>query len=353
MNTTVTGRTAVRAHASATWLGPRCFIFCRMQMLTRMRTPFRPTRGATATPACGAKPGRALPRLALALAIVCGLAGLVPGFAASQGTQSETMPFGGITRDYLLHLPAGYDGKSLLPLVLVLHGGTQSPESVERMSGMSAKADREHFIAVYPKGTGRANLFPTWNSGNCCAYALDHHVDDVGFLRALIDRLEQKYAVDPRRVYMTGISNGAMMSYRAACEMADKIAAIAPVEGALNVECRPSAPVAVIIFHGTADRLVPYNGGSTPYQLGARRSDNSVAGAVDFWLKENGCSREPKHQETAAVHTDIYSGCRNGTAVALYAVQGGRHMWPGTAASTNKVPATDLMWAFFAAHPKS
>jgi polyhydroxybutyrate depolymerase len=221
------------------------------------------------------------------------------------------------------------------------------------MSGMSAKADRENFIAVYPKGTGRASMFPTWNSGNCCAYAMENHIDDVGFLRALIESLEHNYAVDARRVYATGISNGGMMSYRLACELADKIAAIAPVEGALNVDCRPTAPVSVIIFHGTADRLVPFSGGSTPYQIGARRTDNSVAAAVDFWVKQNGCTLTPEHQESAEAHTDIYSGCRNGTGVALYAVQGGRHMWPGTPASTNKVPATDLMWAFFAAHPKS
>jgi polyhydroxybutyrate depolymerase len=272
--------------------------------------------------------------------------------AGPSATATATLESGGLTRSYLLHLPPAYDGKSKLPLVLVLHGGTQSPESAEHMSGMSAKADRENFIAAYPKGTGRTSMFPTWNSGNCCAYAMDQHVDDAGFLRALIEKLEHDYSVDPRRVYVTGISNGGMMSYRAACELADKIAAIAPVEGALNVECHPSAPVSVIIFHGTADRLVPYNGGSTPFQLGARRSDNSVAGAVDFWVRQNGCSPSPKHEDTSAVHTDIFSGCKNGTAVALYAVQGGRHMWPGTPASANRVPATDLMWAFFKAHPK-
>jgi len=272
--------------------------------------------------------------------------------SASTATRAYSMEFGGLTRTFLLHLPPGYDGKARLPVVLVLHGGTQSPESAEHMSQMSVKADREHFIAVYPRGTGRASLFPTWNSGNCCAYAMEHQVDDVGFLRALIDKLESEYAVDARRVYVTGISNGGMMSYRAACELADKVAAIAPVEGALNVECRPSAPVSIIIFHGTADRLVPFNGGSTPYQVGARRSDASVAGAVSFWVKQNGCAPAPEHRETADVHTDFYTGCRNGTGVALYAVQGGRHMWPGTPASTNKVPATDLMWSFFAAHPK-
>lgn len=265
------------------------------------------------------------------------------------GTVRASLEFGGRVRNYLLHLPVGYDGKTALPVVFVLHGATQSADSAEKMSGMSAKGDLEHFIAVYPSGTGQV---PTWNAGNCCGYAVEDQVDDTGFLGALLDKLEHDYAVDRKRIYFTGISNGAMMSYRVACEMADKVAAIAPVEGALNVDCHPSAPVSVLIFHGTADRLVPFNGGSTTFQIGAKRSDNSVAYAVDFWVKRDACSAAPEHQETSEVHTDKYSGCQAGSAVALYAIQGGHHMWPGLAISGNGVAATDLMWSFFAAHPK-
>src|SRR6202021_3599767 len=95
---------------------------------------------------------------------------------------------------------------------------------------------------------------------------MKENVDDIGFLRALLEKIERDYAVDPQRVYFTGISNGGMMSYRVACEVAEQGAAIAPVEGALNVECHPTAPVSVLIFHGTADRLVPFEGGSNPFQ---------------------------------------------------------------------------------------
>jgi polyhydroxybutyrate depolymerase len=182
--------------------------------------------------------------------------------------------------------------------------------------------------------------------------SIQNRVDDIGFFRTLLEKLEREYAIDRKRIYFTGISNGAMMSYRVACEMADQVAAIAPVEGALNVDCHPSAPVSVIIFHGTADHLVPFDGGSTPFQVGDKRSDNSVANAVDFWVKRNGCSIAKTHGETAEVHTDIFSGCQDGTGVALYAIQGGRHMWPGLVISGNSVPASDLIWSFFAAHPK-
>ncbi len=272
--------------------------------------------------------------------------------APGRDNKSGSVEIGGRTRAYFLHVPPAYDGKKPVPLVLVLHGGGQSAESAERMSGMSAKADNENFIVAYPSGTGRLSRMPTWNSGNCCGYAMQNHVDDVAFLRALINKLEENYSVDPRRIFVTGISNGGMMSYRVGCELADKIAAIAPVEGAHNIACRPSGPVSVIVFHGTADRLVPFNGGSTPFQIGSKRSDNSVASAVAFWVKQDGCSRTPKHEENEEVHTDIYSGCKNGAGVALYAIQGGRHSWPGSRVSGNSVSAPDLMWSFFLQHPK-
>lgn len=275
-----------------------------------------------------------------------------PAVSASirTGTLPAALDFGGRVRTYLLHVPSGYDGKTPLPLVVVLHGATQSADSAEKMSGMSGKADLEHFIAVYPSGTGGV---VTWNAGTCCGYAIQNNVDDIGFFRALLEKLESDYAVDRKRIYFTGMSNGAMMSYRVACEMSDQVAAIAPVEGALNVDCHPAAPVSVLIFHGTADRLVPFNGGRTPFQIGDKRSDNSVANAVEFWVKRDACSSVPQHEETAEAHSDKYSGCQDGTRVALYAIQGGRHMWPGLAISGNHVPATDLIWDFFAAHPKA
>jgi polyhydroxybutyrate depolymerase len=274
--------------------------------------------------------------------------------SASTSNKSGSIEIDGRKRTYLVHLPPGYDGRTPLPLVLVLHGATESPEGVERLSRMSIKADEANFIAAYPRGTGRLNPahFPTWNSGACCGYAMTHHVDDVAFLRALLARLKKDYAVDPKRIYVTGISNGGMMSYRLACELSGEIAAAAPVEGAQDIPCHPSNPVSIIVFHGTADHLVPFNGGSTPFQMGSKRSDTPVEETVAFWVKEDGCSPDPKHSETSEVHTDVYTGCREGTGVALYAIQGGHHMWPGVRVSGNSVPATDLMWAFFAAHPK-
>jgi polyhydroxybutyrate depolymerase len=281
-----------------------------------------------------------------------GLRGPLYALDAAAGTESKTLEFGGRTRTYLVHAPEGYDGKTPLALVLVLHGALQGATNVEPVSGMSAKADKEKFLVVYPNGTSRSGLAPTWNAGACCGYAQTNKVDDVGFLRALIDQLEHDYTVDPKRIFATGISNGGMMSYRVACELADRIAAIAPVEGAQDVDCRPSGPVSVLAFHGTADLLVPYNGGTTAFQVGSKRKDTPVSSTVAFWVKQDGCSKTPGREETSLLRIDTYTGCTGGAGVTLYTIEGGRHMWPGTRLSGNDVPATDIMWSFFAAHPK-
>jgi polyhydroxybutyrate depolymerase len=189
--------------------------------------------------------------LALALSKALSIAfSIASANRTAAATTSASIDIDGRTRTYLLHTPPGYDRHRRTALVLVLHGATQSPDGAERMSGMSALADREKFLVAYPGGTGRLSRVPTWNAGNCCGYALTHKVDDVAFIRALIDKLEHDYPVDPKRVYIAGISNGAMMSYRLACELSDKIAAITPVEGAQNVIanrrtlCRSSSSLA-------------------------------------------------------------------------------------------------------------
>ena len=292
---------------------------------------------------------RRRPIAAFCLAGVLLAALLMVAANRAMATKSASIAVSGSTRTYLLHVPSNYDPQRKLPPVLVLHGATQSPESAERMSGMSELADRENFLVAYPRGTGR---LPTWNSGNCCGLAMREQVDDVAFIRALIEKLERDYPVDSRRIYVTGISNGAMMSFRLACELSDKIAAIAPVEGAQNLECRPSNHVSVLVFHGTADRLVPFNGGSTPFQLGEHRTDTPVMDTVTFWANQDGCASAPQREETSEVHTTIYPDCGGGTSVALYAIQGGRHMWPGARGSGNDVRATDIMWTFFEQHPK-
>ncbi|MGB7283073.1 MAG: PHB depolymerase family esterase [Candidatus Acidiferrum sp.] len=242
-------------------------------------------------------PSKKILLVGAAAATLCGLFAVAAYrlMASQASSKSLTMEFAGRTRRYILHVPPHHDATKPAALVIVLHGATQSPESAERMSRMSELANKNDFIAVYPSGTGRDPdaKAPTWNAGNCCGYAMLNHVDDVGFLNALIAKLEREDEVDPKRVYATGISNGAMMSYRLACELSDKVAAIAPVEGAQNVECKPAKRVSVLVFHGTSDRLVPFDGGSTPFQVGPRRADTFVAATIKFWVRKDGARWHP------------------------------------------------------------
>ena len=290
---------------------------------------------------------------ALLFLMVC-----MPALAASE---EGKILVGGMARKYRIHLPNDRAPARPAPLVIVFHGGGGNGANAARMSGMDAEADREGFIAVYPNGTGPfRNALLTWNTWRCCGRAMEEHVDDVGFVRALVESLERTYAIDRKRIYATGMSNGGMMTYRAGCELADIFAAIAPVAGALDTDdCRPASRVSVIAFHGTADQHVLFEGGEPRVAADRhRRTDNSVAHAIDFWKRRDGCEGGPARERKGSVIHDAYA-CADGTAVELYAIEGQGHAWPGGRKGwrngdppTTEISATDLMWDFFARHPK-
>jgi polyhydroxybutyrate depolymerase len=279
------------------------------------------------------------------------------------GTYSGTMTVDGRVRNYIIHIPPAYDGKKSLPIVIVLHGGGGNADKMPGLTGFNEKADAAGFIVVYPNGTGPVSdeKLLTWNCGFCCGYAMDNNVDDVNFIRQLIDRAEKNLKVDPARIFVTGISNGGMMTYRLGCELADKIAAIAPVAGSMgDWTVKSDSPVSVVIFHGTADQHVLYNGGAPIIKFDTHdRIDKPVSYAVDFWVQHNGCSTEIKRGVSGNITRDTYSGGRGGSEVVLYTIFGGKHAWPGGNAAwaggdtaTQEISATDLMWEFFKAHPK-
>ncbi|MBI5304636.1 MAG: polyhydroxybutyrate depolymerase [Chloroflexi bacterium] len=277
------------------------------------------------------------------------------------GDYDRALTHAGRERTYTVHLPRGIGDEHSYSLVIVLHGGGGNDDNAARMTGFSALADKEEFIVVYPNGTGRLqDRILTWNAGNCCGYALDNTVDDVGFIRALIEQLQREYPINPQRIYATGISNGGMMSYRLACELSDQLAAIAPVAGALNVECKPAQPVAVIAFHGTADQHVLYNGGVPKIQADSHpREDKSVAYAMSFWVKQNQCNTLAQKSERGKVSTESYTSCRNNADVTLFTLKDFGHAWPRGARGTvwaddpkADISATDVMWEFFKQHPK-
>jgi polyhydroxybutyrate depolymerase len=268
--------------------------------------------------------------------------------------QYDSIPFGGYDRTYLVHLPIGYTGTTDLPLVLAMHGGFGNAYNLQNQSQLSIKADAENFIVVYPEGLfGGALNISSWNAGWCCGWASNNNIDDVGFINALLDTLIDQYSIDPNRVYATGMSNGGFMAYRLACELSDRIAAIAPVAASMSMtSCSPQRPVPIISFHSYLDTSVPLDGGVGD---GPSNHHNSPQDSVlNAWSTMNGCSIT----NDTIVNSSQYllrkwTDCDCHADVEQYVTQDGGHSWPGGNQTVIGDPvsdfiiANDLMWAFF------
>ncbi len=280
-------------------------------------------------------------------------------------TTTHTLQVDGRERSYRLHLPADYDGMHPLPAVLALHGATSNGRLMEVFSGLSEYADRAGFCAAYPNGTGNLPNVLTWNGGTCCGYALKNHVDDVAFIAALLDDLAARVPLDPRRLYVAGMSNGAQMAYRLACELSDRIAAVAAVAGPMGVDgCRPGRPIPVLHIHGTDDAFAPFHGGRGPRSVYGT-DFRSVEDTIQTWVRINGCPATPAVYEEPERVADgtrivrqVFGPGQAGVEVVLIVVEGGGHTWPGRpplpaalGKSTANLDANETIWAFFERHP--
>jgi polyhydroxybutyrate depolymerase len=276
------------------------------------------------------------------------------------GDHQRTIEVDQRDRSYIIHVPPGYDSTAPAPAVLVFHGGGMNARLMIRFCGMHKKSDEAGFIAVYPNGTGAANLFLAFNAGGLAAERARNRPDDVRFVAALLDDLAGVVNLDAKRVYATGISNGGMMCYRLAAELSDRIAAIAPVAGTVASDVdRPRRAVPVMHFHGTADRIVPLGGPGerSPPFLRFKGVDESVR----LWARLNGCPEEPAVAELPDTEDDgtrvtrrLFGPGTDGAEVVLYLIEGGGHTWPGEKSplalvgkSTADISANDLMWEFF------
>jgi polyhydroxybutyrate depolymerase len=263
--------------------------------------------------------------------------------AAMAGDSVVSITSGGVARQYRLHVPPGYQPGQPLPLVISLHGYNSNAEQQERVSRMPVKAAAAGFIAVYPEGLGDPQ---SWKFGSRAEGQAD-----VAFIRDLIQSLEGQLSIDPRRIYVTGISNGAEMSYRLACDLADTLAAFAPVAGGYPPfgDCQATRPLPVVAFHGTADKLLPYEGKPPLLQ--------PVHDWAAGWAAHNGCAGASTVTfQKGDVTGETWGGCHDGADVTLYTIAGKGHSWPGSAMpaqiTTRDIDATDVLWEFFAAHPK-
>jgi polyhydroxybutyrate depolymerase len=295
--------------------------------------------------------------LACRLLVAGALAAAACGTAAE--TIERTLRVGARERSYEIDLPARRDSARALPVVIVFHGGGGSADSVRRQTRMSAKGEAEGFIVVYPQGSGGfAGKLRTWNAGTCCGQAMKDRVDEIAFVAALLDDLQATVAIDRARVYATGISNGGMMAYEVACALADRIAAIAVVAGEMTAldRCRPSRPVPVLVIHGSADRNLPIEGGVGAKALAAH-DVRSLASAVDFWRRHDGCGENAQSEVDGAVRRTRYLSCSGSSEVDVLTIEGGGHSWPGGDRLARFLdppsPALDAsaeVWRFFARH---
>ncbi len=280
------------------------------------------------------------------------------------GDYRRSLTVDGRERTYLLHVPPSYDGHRSVPLVLVFHGGGSNADQMVRFCGLNETADREGFLVVYPNGTGRTRRLLTWNAGNCCGYAVRNNVDDVKFVRELLREVAKVARVDSRRVYATGMSNGAIFCYRLADELSDRFAAIAPVSGTMGrATCAPKRPVSVLHFHGTDDLFVPYAGGRGRRSITLTRFF-SVEHTIQAWVRANGCPDKPvverlpdRADDGTWVEKKTYGPGRDGAEVVLVEIHGGGHTWPGRepplrflGRTTHDIAANDLIWSFFRRH---
>lgn len=277
------------------------------------------------------------------------------GAGEPQVRYEATLRVGDRMRAYVVKLPGTYydsDNNTLRPLVIALHGTGGSAHQMETTYGLNEKGDKEGFVVVYPEGVRSSGALGirTWNAGICCDYAMENNVDDVGFIRELIIQLVSEFAIDPKRIYVTGMSNGGMMAYRLACELADKIAAIAPVSSTMmTTRCEPVRTMPILHIHSLLDTKVPYSGG-----IGIGGYDfSSVDSILGAWAIKDKCYADPVTIDNGKYKVTTW-GCEDAKAIESYVTYDGGHSWPGGARPTlvadppsAYINATDLMWDFF------
>lgn len=265
---------------------------------------------------------------------------------------NEKITVDGLQRTYTLNLPPNYYDSSAFSLIIALHGGTGSAERFETSTQLTDKSNEAGFIVVYPDGTG---ILKTWNAGGCCGAAVSNNVDDVHFISELIDHLAAKYKINPKKVYATGHSNGGMLCYRLACELSNKIAAIAPVSSTMvvNQPCNPSRQVPILHMHSKLDENVPYTGGY----------GNGISGVYcppldsvfNVWSQVNHCLNPSQVTFSNDKYTlTEWLNCSSNAVIHYYLTNDGGHAWPGglpgreqADTPSTAIDANDLLWDFF------
>ena len=282
------------------------------------------------------------------------------------------MEFGGRERNYIVHLPPKEKMNASVPLLFHLHGGGGTAKGTAGLTfgRFNELADRDGFIVVYPNAINK-----NWNDGRKLedVIAWKEDIDDVGFITAIVDKLKQKYKIDNKRIFTTGMSNGGFMTSRLLCDRADIFSGGAILTASLSKDympkCDPEKPVAVMVMNGTEDPLIPYDGGLIKVFRKTRGEIVSTDEIVDFWKDKNGCTVKKNTvalpdstADDTTVIVEEYSNCQDRGALVLYTIKGGGHTWPGGKqylgerwiGKTNRdIVACDVIWEFFKTLPNS
>jgi polyhydroxybutyrate depolymerase len=287
---------------------------------------------------------------ALALSVL-----LLPGTSSAQ-SQEHKRSGGGRDRSYLLYRPATLNRQQSVPLVIVLHGGFGSGAQAQKAYGWDDMASTHGFAVAYPDGIGRS-----WNAGGtCCGPAFRDHVEDVAFLDQLIATVAADENIDRARIYITGISNGAAMAYRYACDGKTKVAAIGSVAGTLPGGCANPRPMSVMEIHGLEDRNIPFAGG-----VGSKGVTQinwpAVETTLDVFRRADRCDAATMQKNGVVTHHDWT--CADGRAISLITIADAGHQWPGAVARhplierllrldppSAALNATEALWRFFESH---
>lgn len=276
----------------------------------------------------------------------------------SAGDYRFTFEHGGLKREYRVHVPRSFRPGRPMPLVVALHGGGGDADfqASDERYGLISKSEAAGFIVAFPNGSSRlpSGALATWNAGACCGGAVRNQVDDVGFLRAVIVRIGRQAGIDRKRVFVIGMSNGAMMAYRMACEAPDILRGIAAVAGTDNsLSCPPGRSVPLIHFHARNDDHVPFVGGSGSRAL-TQVNYVSVPATIAKWTARNRTGHVPHRVvQRPGATCDRYEPLAGGAPVELCVTDTGGHSWPGGGKQQGRkqpsqaISANDEMWRFF------
>jgi len=251
-------------------------------------------------------------------------------YAAPSETTRHTIRVGSLNRSFYLHLPPHYPAQGSYPLVILLHGHNNNGSNVIGQTKMDAVADRYGFILAAPNGTGRFGRFGlTWNAGTCCGSAQEKHIDDVGFLAALIDTLRHVFPIDSTRIAITGFSAGGMLALRTACDRPSIATVYVNVQGTMpDTTCAAHRPVSMLLFSGDEDEDM-----RTEHEENKHRNNHrfatSAMGTFRFWAERDGCDRHFIIEATDAYVDHIAIDCADGTVTRLLTVRAHPHAWPG------------------------